>query len=74
MSLSGKIRSGMFNDTFRLTEGWDRYASSVKALAYDGCFISLYSVEIPRSNVTLRDEVKREVPSSLDSPALARYV
>lgn len=74
MSLSGKIPSGMFNTMFELKEGWQKDASSVKTLSYDGWFISLYSVELVRSQVTLRDEVKREVPSSWDSVALAGYV
>ncbi|CAN8291017.1 unnamed protein product [Cochlearia groenlandica] len=74
MSLSGKIPSGMFNSMFDLTKCWQKDASSVKKLAYDGWFISLYSVELVRSQVTLRDEVKREVPSSWDSVALAGFI
>lgn len=73
MSLSGKIPSGMFNSMFDLTKSWQKDASSVKTLAYDGWFISLYSVELVRSQLTLRDEVRREVPSSWDSAALAGY-
>lgn len=74
MSLSGKIPSGMFNSMFDFTTRcWPKDASSVKALAYDGWFISLYSVELVRNQLTLRDEVKREVPSSWDSAALAGY-
>ncbi|CAA7015753.1 unnamed protein product [Microthlaspi erraticum] len=74
MSLSGKIPSGMFNSMFYLSKSWQKDASSVKTLAYDGWFISLYSVELVRSQVTLRDEVKREVPSSWDSAALAGFI
>ncbi|KAJ4879890.1 MACPF domain-containing protein NSL1 [Raphanus sativus] len=74
MSLSGKIPSGMFNTMFELKEGWQKDASSVKTLSYDGWFISLYSIELDRSQVTLRDEVKREVPSSWDSVALAGFI
>jgi len=73
MCLSGKIPSGMFNNMFAFSKCWPKDASSVKTLAYDGWFISLYSVEIVRKQLTLRDEVKREVPSSWDSAALAGY-
>ncbi|KAF3551856.1 hypothetical protein DY000_02008831 [Brassica cretica] len=69
-----QIPSGMFNTMFELKEGWQKDASSVKTLSYDGWFISLYSVELVRSQVTLRDEVKREVPSSWDSVALAGII
>ncbi|VVA92879.1 unnamed protein product [Arabis nemorensis] len=74
MSLSGKIPSGMFNHMFGLRGIWQKDASSVKSLAYDGWFISLYSVELVRSQIALRDEVKREVPSSWDSAALAGFI
>ncbi|EOA39924.1 hypothetical protein CARUB_v10008612mg [Capsella rubella] len=74
MSLSGKIPSGMFNTMFDFNRCWQKDASSVKTLAYDGWFISLYSVELVRSQVTLRDEVKREVPSSWDAAALAGFI
>lgn len=74
MCLSGKIPSGMFNNMFAFSKCWPKDASSVKTLAYDGWFISLYSVEIVRKQLTLRDEVKREVPSSWDSAALAGFI
>ncbi|KAG2303808.1 hypothetical protein Bca4012_062779 [Brassica carinata] len=75
MSLLGKIPSGMFNAMFELRQGWQKDASSVKTLAYDGWFISLFSVALVReSQLTLRDEVKREVPSSWDSAALAGFI
>ncbi|KFK44710.1 hypothetical protein AALP_AA1G292900 [Arabis alpina] len=74
MSLSGKIPSGMFNHMFDFRGIWQKDASSVKTLAYDGWFISLYSVELVRSQIALRDEVKREVPSSWDSAALAGFI
>ncbi|CAH8359247.1 unnamed protein product [Eruca vesicaria subsp. sativa] len=74
MSLLGKIPSGMFNAMFELRQGWQKDASSVKTLAYDGWFMSLYTVALVRSQLTLRDEVKREVPSSWDSAALAGFI
>ena len=75
MSLLGKIPSGVFNAMFDLRQGWQKDASSVKTLAYDGWFISLFRVALVReSQLTLRDDVKREVPSSWDSAALAGYV
>ncbi|KAJ0257951.1 MACPF domain-containing protein NSL1 [Hirschfeldia incana] len=75
MSLLGKIPSGYFNAMFDLRQGWQKDASSVKTLAYDGWFISLFRVALVReSQLTLRDEVKREVPSSWDSAALAGFI
>ncbi|CAN7093941.1 unnamed protein product [Brassica rapa subsp. narinosa] len=75
MSLLGKIPSGVFNAMFDLRQGWQKDASSVKTLAYDGWFISLFRVALVReSQLTLRDDVKREVPSSWDSAALAGFI
>lgn len=47
---------------------WQKDASS---LAFDGWFISMYSIELAKSHVTLSEQVKKEVPSSWDPAALA---
>eukprot|EP00249_Psilotum_nudum_P017836 c26515_g1_i1 orf=500-2338(-) len=74
LAISGKIPLGLFNAMFRLTGSWQSDASSTKSLAMDGWFITLYSVELPRSQVVLREEVKRAVPRSWDPAALARFI
>nr|XP_025652951.1 MACPF domain-containing protein NSL1-like [Arachis hypogaea] len=42
--------------------------------AFDGCFISLYTVELDRTNLTLSDQVKKDVPSSWNPAALASFI
>lgn len=71
MSLSGKIPSGLFNAMFGYKGCWQKDASSTKALAFDGWFISMYNIELARSQIALSEQVKNEVPSSWDPAALA---
>jgi len=71
LSLSGKIPSGYFNVMFDFKGWWQKDAASTKRLAFDGCFITLYTVELARSQLTLSEDIKREVPSSWDPAALA---
>ncbi|KAJ3683210.1 hypothetical protein LUZ60_013437 [Juncus effusus] len=74
VSLSGKIPSGHFNHAFDLTSSWQKDAAGTRALAFDGWFISLYTVALSKSNIVLRDHVKRCVPSTWDPAALARFI
>ncbi|KAL8130429.1 hypothetical protein V2J09_019584 [Rumex salicifolius] len=74
MSLSGKIPCGHFNTMFNLKACWQKDAAITKALALDGWWISLYTVELAKSQVKLSEEVKREVPSSWDPAALAEFI
>ncbi|CAA3000230.1 MACPF domain-containing NSL1 [Olea europaea subsp. europaea] len=74
LSLSGKIPSGLFNAMFGLKGCWQKDTSTTKLLALDGWFISLYTIELARSQITLTDRVKKEVPSSWDSAALAEFI
>lgn len=74
LSLSGKIPSGFFNTMFGLKGCWQNDAGSTRSLAFDGCFITLYNIELEKSHITLSEQVKREVPSSWDPAALAEYV
>lgn len=71
LSLSGKIPSGLFNTMFDFRVGWQKDASAAKGLAYDGWFITLYNIELARSQITLSEDIKQEVPSSWDPEALA---
>lgn len=74
LSLSGKIPSGFFNTMFGLKGCWQNDAGSTRSLAFDGCFITLYNIELEKSHITLSEQVKREVPSSWDPAALAEFI
>ncbi|KAM7255042.1 hypothetical protein ACFE04_020283 [Oxalis oulophora] len=75
MCLSGKIPCGLFNNSmFNYTGCWQKDASATKTLAFDGWFITLYNVELERSQISLSDSVKEDVPSSWDPPALAEFI
>ena len=72
LSLSGKIPSGLFNHMFEFSNCWQKDAANTKSLAFDGWFITLYTVALAKSQIVLRDHVKQAVPSSWDPAALAR--
>eukprot|EP01018_Ginkgo_biloba_P023676 Gb_26619 [translate_table: standard] len=74
LNIPGKIPSGLFNAMFDFTASWQKDASSTKSLAFDGWFITLYSVELTRSHIVLCDAVKQEVPASWDPAALAGFI
>ncbi|KAK6149940.1 hypothetical protein DH2020_017465 [Rehmannia glutinosa] len=74
LSLSGKIPSGLFNAMFGFKGCWQSDASTTKILAFDGWLIGLYTVELERSQITLSDKVKQEVPSTWDPVALAEFI
>ncbi|GFP92822.1 macpf domain-containing protein at4g24290 [Phtheirospermum japonicum] len=74
LSLSGKIPTGHFNAAFEFTGCWQKDAAFTKSLAFDGVFITLYSIALEKSQITLRDHVKQAVPSSWDPAALARFI
>ncbi|KAG6573287.1 MACPF domain-containing protein NSL1, partial [Cucurbita argyrosperma subsp. sororia] len=74
LSLSGKIPSAFFNSMFGLKGCWQNDAGSSKSLGFDGCFITLYNIELERSHITLSEQVKREVPSSWDPAALSKFI
>ncbi|KAH6769411.1 MAC/Perforin domain-containing protein [Perilla frutescens var. frutescens] len=74
ISLSGKIPTGHFNAAFEFTGCWQKDAAFTKSLAFDGVFISLYSIALEKTQVALRDHVKQAVPSSWDPAALARFI
>lgn len=73
-SLSGKIPSGHFNRMFDFNGGWQKDAGLTKSLAFDGCFITLYTIELAKSHITLSEDIKREVPLSWDPAALAAFI
>ena len=73
ISLTGKIPSGLFNAMFEFSGSWQKDASSTKTLAFDGVFISLYTVALEKSQMVLCDHVKKAVPSSWEPALLARW-
>ncbi|XP_073007464.1 MACPF domain-containing protein At4g24290 [Typha latifolia] len=74
MLLSGKIPSGLFNHMFDFSGCWQKDAANTKSLAFDGWFITLYTVALSKSQIVLRDHVKQAVPSTWDPAALARFI
>ncbi|KAH6766491.1 MAC/Perforin domain-containing protein [Perilla frutescens var. hirtella] len=74
LSLTGKIPSGLFNTMFEFSGCWQKDAAYTKTLAFDGMFITLYTVALEKSQMVLKDHVKKEVPSSWDPAALARFI
>ncbi|KAL1805621.1 hypothetical protein ACET3Z_028689 [Daucus carota] len=74
ISLSGKIPSGLFNTMFDFKSCWQKDASTTKTLAFDGWFITMYNIALSKSQITLSEHVKREVPSSWDPAALAEFI
>lgn len=72
VSVNGKIPSGLFNTMFEFSGSWQKDAAYTKTLAFDGVFITLYSVALEKSQMVLCDYVKKEVPSTWDPAALAR--
>lgn len=74
LSLSGKIPSGLFNAMFNFKGCWQKDAASTKTLGFDGWSISLYNIELAKSQIALSEQVKREVPSAWDPAALAEFI
>ncbi|KAK3037702.1 hypothetical protein RJ639_031073 [Escallonia herrerae] len=74
ISLTGKIPSGLFNAMFDFSGNWQKDAANTKTLAFDGVFITLYSVALEKSQIVLCDHVKKAIPSSWEPAALARFI
>ncbi|XP_044489426.1 MACPF domain-containing protein At4g24290-like isoform X1 [Mangifera indica] len=74
LSLTGKIPSGLFNAMFDFSSCWQKDAANTKTLAFDGVFISLYTVALEKSQMVLRDHVKKAVPSVWEPSALASFI
>uniref|UniRef100_A0A7C9E0S6 MACPF domain-containing protein n=3 Tax=Opuntia streptacantha TaxID=393608 RepID=A0A7C9E0S6_OPUST len=74
ISLTGKIPSGLFNSMFEFSGCWQKDAANTKTLAFDGVFITLYTVALEKSQLVLRDHVKQAVPSYWEPAALARFI
>ncbi|KAI5055127.1 hypothetical protein GOP47_0030272 [Adiantum capillus-veneris] len=74
LSLSGKIPCGLFNYMFNFSGLWQKDASTTKHLALDGWFYTSYTLEIPRSQLVLKEGIKALVPASWEPAALARFI
>ncbi|CAD6234781.1 unnamed protein product [Miscanthus lutarioriparius] len=74
LSLSGKIPSGFFNTMFEFSGSWQKDAANTKTLAFDGWYVTLYSVALSKGQIVLRDHVKQAVPSTWEPAALARFI
>lgn len=74
LSLSGKVPCGLFNNMFNFSGLWQKDASAAKHLALDGWFYTLYTVEIPRAQLVLKENIKALVPASWEPAVLARFI
>ncbi|XP_023552323.1 MACPF domain-containing protein At4g24290-like [Cucurbita pepo subsp. pepo] len=74
MTLTGKIPSGHLNTMFEFSGCWQKDAANTKNLAFDGVFITLYTVALEKSQMVLCDHVRKAVPSTWDPAALARFI
>lgn len=74
LSLSGKVPCGLFNYMFNFTGSWQKDASTTRHLALDGWFYTLYTVEMPRSQLVLKEDIKALVPISWEPAALAKFI
>ncbi|XP_009353765.2 MACPF domain-containing protein At4g24290 [Pyrus x bretschneideri] len=74
ISLTGKIPSGLFNSMFDFSGSWQKDAANTKTLAFDGVFITLYTVALEKSQMVLCENVIKAVPSLWEPAALARFI
>ncbi|KAI4318543.1 hypothetical protein MLD38_032233 [Melastoma candidum] len=58
LSLTGKIPSGLFNAMFEFQGFWQKDAANTKTLAFDGVFITLYTVALEKSQIVLCNRQK----------------
>ncbi|RWR91065.1 MACPF domain-containing protein [Cinnamomum micranthum f. kanehirae] len=74
-SVPGKIPSGLFNAMFGFGSGsWAKDATDTKCLALDGYFISLFNVRIDRNSLSLCNQIRKDVPTTWQPPAIARFI
>lgn len=63
---------GSFNAAFSFTGSKHIDAAPTKTLYVDGFYIPLAKVQLTKSPLLLKENVKRAVPTSWDPPSLAR--
>ncbi|KAJ0781073.1 putative MACPF domain-containing protein CAD1/NSL1 [Helianthus annuus] len=74
LSLTGKIPSGHFNSMFKFSGNWQKDVSDTKTLAFEGMFISLYTIALEKSHILLCDHLKQVIPSSWEPALFARFI
>ncbi|XP_042004673.1 MACPF domain-containing protein CAD1-like [Salvia splendens] len=72
--LPGQIPLGCFNAMFNFSGSWQLDAAATKSLAMVGCTIPLFSVELVKTDLSLRNEIKRAIPYSWDPASLASFI
>ncbi|XP_054782243.1 MACPF domain-containing protein CAD1-like [Prosopis cineraria] len=70
----GNFPLGSFNSAFSFTGSKCTDAAATKTLSLDGFFIPLAKVQLIKSHLTLRENVKRAVPVNWDPPSLASFI
>lgn len=73
-SIEGKIPLGLFNAMYDFSGSWQDDANQTKSLAFDGYFITLYRIQLTTASLVLREEVKKNIPSTWDPEKLARFI
>lgn len=73
-AIDGKMPLGLFNNMFSFTGPWQTDLHATKALALDGWFVKLYNLQLTRTPLTLRDDIRRAIPSSWEPKALASFI
>lgn len=71
-NLSGIPSLGSFNAAFSFTGLRNIDAAATKTLSVDGFYIPLAKLELTRTNLVLKENVKMAVPTFWDPPSLAR--
>lgn len=70
----GNFPLGSFNSAFSFTGSKHIDAAATKTLSLDGLFIPLAKIQLMKSRLTLRENVRKAVPRNWDPPSLARYI
>ncbi|KAK4800358.1 hypothetical protein SAY86_020845 [Trapa natans] len=73
-NLSGTQSLGSFNAAFSFTGSRTTDAAAIKTLSVDGLYIPLAKFELNRTNLVLKEIIKRAVPTFWDPPSLASFI
>ncbi|CAM6021048.1 unnamed protein product [Sphagnum balticum] len=73
-AIEGNVPLGLFNSMYGFNGPWQTDQHSTKALALDGWFIKLYSLQLTQSPLVLHDQVLDAVPSVWDPKKLASFI
>ncbi|XP_031502383.1 MACPF domain-containing protein CAD1 [Nymphaea colorata] len=72
--ISGSNPLGSFNAMFNFTGSWQADAAATKSLAMDGLFISHFHVKLEKTDLVLREDVRRAVPQTWEPSSLASFI